>query len=62
MEQEKKYLLNLDVVISRFYKDYTLGEISKEKYRKMTADFEAEQERLKLEIETTEQWVDKWQS
>ena len=33
--------------------DYALGEISKEKYKKMTADYEAEQERLKLEIEAT---------
>ena len=43
----------LDVVMSRLYEDYALGEISKEKYKKMTADYEAEQERLKLEIEAT---------
>ena len=35
------------------YEDYALGEISKERYKKMTADYEAEQERLKLEIEAT---------
>ena len=57
MEQAKKRLATLDVVISRLYEDYALGEISKEKYKKMTADYEAEQERLKLEIETTEEWV-----
>ena len=39
--------------MSRLYEDYALGEISKEKYKKMTADYEAEQERLKLEIEAT---------
>ena len=50
-------LATLDVVMSRLYEDYVLGEISKEKYKKMTADYEAEQERLKLEIETTEEWV-----
>ena len=36
--------------------------ISKEKYKKMTADYEAEQERLKLEIETTEEWVEQRQA
>lgn len=39
--------------MSRLYEDYALGEISKEKYKKMTADYEAEQEWLKLEIEAT---------
>ena len=57
MELAKKRLATLDVVMSRLYEDYALGEISKEKYKKMTADYEAEQERLKLEIETTEEWV-----
>ena len=28
----------------------------------MTADYEAEQERLKLEIETTEEWVEQRQT
>ena len=53
MEQAKKRLATLDVVMSRLYEDYVLGEISKEKYKKMTADYEAEQERLKLENEAT---------
>ena len=62
MEQAKKRLATLDVVMSRLYEDYALGEISKEKYKKMTADYEAEQERLKLEIETTEEWVEQRQA
>ena len=53
MEQAKKRLATLDVVMSRLYEDYALGEISKEKYKKMTDDYEAEQERLKLENEAT---------
>ena len=53
MEQAKKRLATLDVVMSRLYEDYAFGEISKEKYKKMTADYEAEQERLKLENEAT---------
>ena len=35
-----------------------LGDLSKERYKKMTADYEAEQERLKLEIEVTEEWLE----
>ena len=62
MEQAKKRLANLDVVMSRLYEDYALGEISKEKYKKMISDYEAEQERLKLEIETTEEWVEQRQA
>ena len=42
MEQAKKRLASLDVVMSRLYEDYAFGEISKEKYKKMTADYEAE--------------------
>lgn len=62
VEQAKKRLATLDVVMSRLYEDYALGEISKEKYKKMTADYEAKQERLKLEIETTEEWVEQRQA
>ena len=62
VEQARKRLANLDVVMSRLYEDYALGEIGKEKYKKMTADYEAEQERLKLEIETTEEWVEQRQT
>ena len=62
VEQAKKRLATLDVVMSRLYEDYALGEISKEKYKKMTSDYEAEQERLKLEIETAEEWVEQRQA
>lgn len=62
VEQARKRLANLDVVMFRLYKDYALGKISKEKYKKMTADYEAEQGRLKLEIETTEEWDEQWQT
>ncbi len=52
MEQAKKRLANLDVIIFRLYEDFALGEISKDKYKKISTDYEAEQERLKFEIET----------
>ena len=45
------------MLISRCYEDSVLGNLSMERYKKMSADYEAEQERLKLEIEVTEEWV-----
>ena len=58
LEQAKKRLSNLDVIISRLYEDYILGNLSQDRYKKMAADYEAEQERLKLEIEVIEEWVE----
>ncbi len=59
--QAKKRLGDLDVIITRLYEDSVLGNLSIERYKKMSADYEAEQERLKLEIEVTEEWVEKQQ-
>lgn len=58
VEQAKKRLADLDVLLSRLYEDFVLGDLNKERYKKMTADYEAEQERLKLEIEVTEEWLE----
>ena len=58
VEQARKRLADLDVLLSRLYEDFVLGDLSKERYKKMTADYEAEQERLKLEIEVTEEWLE----
>ncbi len=58
VEQDKKRLADLDVLLSRLYEDFVLSDLSKERYKKMTADYEAEQERLKLEIEVTEEWLE----
>ena len=58
LEQAKKRLSDLDVIISRLYEDYVLGNLSQDRYKKMSADYEAEQERLKLEIEVVEEWVE----
>ena len=57
VEQAKKRLASLDVIISRLYEDFALGEISKDRYKKMSADYEKEQERLRLEIDVIEEWV-----
>ena len=58
VEQAKKRLSDLDVIISWLYEDYVLGNLSQDRYKKMSADYEAEQERLKLEIEVIEEWVE----
>ena len=58
VEQAKKRLADLDVIISRLYEDHVLGELSKDRYQKMSADYEEEQERLKLEIDVIEEWVE----
>ena len=58
VEQAKKRLASLDVIISRLYEDFALGEISKDRYKKMSADYEEEQERLRLEIGVIEEWVE----
>ncbi len=58
VEQAKKRLADLDVLLSRLYEDFVLGDLNKERYKKTTADYEAEQERLKLEIEVTEEWLE----
>ena len=58
VEQAKKRLASLDVIISRLYEDFALGEISKDRYKKMSADYEKEQERLRFEIDVIEEWVE----
>ena len=42
----------------RLYEDYVLGNLNQDRYRKMSADYEAEQERIKLESEVIEEWVE----
>ncbi|MCI9057520.1 MAG: DUF4368 domain-containing protein [Oscillospiraceae bacterium] len=40
-------------------RDVVLGDLSRERYQKMSEGYEAEQERLKLEIAVTEEWVER---
>ena len=61
VEQAKKRLSDLEIINRKLYEDYALGHISLELYKKMSADYEAETERLKLEIEVTEEWVEQQQ-
>ncbi len=57
LEQAKKRLADLDVIISRL-RGLCSWKLNQDRYRKMSADYEAEQERLKLEIEVIEEWVE----
>ena len=61
LAQAKKRLADVDRLMTRLYEDHVLGDLSDERYRKMTADYEAEQERLKTEIAVTEEWIDRQQ-
>ena len=58
LEKAKKRLADLDVLIARCYEDSVLGNLSMERYKKLSQDYEAEQERLRLEIDVTEEWVE----
>ena len=37
LEQAKKRLADLDVIIARLYEDYVLGNLNQDRYRKMSA-------------------------
>ena len=58
LEKAKKRIADLDTLISRCYEDTVLGHLSRERYEKMTQGYEEEQERLKAEVETLEEWVE----
>ncbi len=58
LEKEKKRIADLDTLISRCYEDTVLGHLSRERYEKMTQGYEEEQERLKAEVDTLEEWVE----
>lgn len=47
-----------ELVKDKDYEDHVLGNLSLERYKKMSADYEAEQERLKLEIEVIGEQVE----
>lgn len=58
LEQSKKRLSDLDVIMSKLYEDHALGNLSADRYKKMFTDYEAEQKQLELEISVTEDWVE----
>ncbi|WP_249311479.1 recombinase family protein [Congzhengia minquanensis] len=54
----KKRCADLDILISHLYEDFVLGNLPMERYRKMSAEYEAEQKRLQDEIAIREGWVE----
>jgi DNA invertase Pin-like site-specific DNA recombinase len=61
LKQAKKRLDDLDRLIQRLYEDQVLGNLSMERYKKMSAGYESEQEQLRLEIADLEGWVNQQQ-
>lgn len=57
LTQARKRFDELDVLITRGYEDAVLGNLSMERYKKMAEGYEAEQDRLRLEIIALEEWV-----
>ncbi|NBH79522.1 DUF4368 domain-containing protein [Clostridiaceae bacterium] len=57
LTQAKKRLADIDVLMTRIYEDMVLGNLSRERYQKMTEGYEAEQANLNNEIIGLEDWV-----
>lgn len=55
MTQIRKRLTDLDTLQSRIYEDSVLGNLSRERWQKMSHDYDAEQERLQIELEVLEE-------
>ena len=58
VEAAKKRYADLDILISRLYEDSVLGNLSMERYKKLSAEYEAEQKQLQDEIAIREGWVE----
>ena len=58
LEKAKKRIEDLDKLISQCYEDAVLGNLSHERYVKMTQGYEEEQKLLITEADTLEKWVE----
>lgn len=58
LAQAQKRLADVEKLMTRLYEDHVLGSLPEDRYQKMTADYEAEQERLKTEIMALEEWIE----
>lgn len=58
LAQAQKRLADIDKLITRLYEDHVLGSLPEDRYQKMTADYEAEQENLRTEITVLEEWIE----
>lgn len=57
LAQAKKRLADIDVLMTHIYEDMALGNLSRERYRKMAESYEAEQVSLSNEIIDLEAWI-----
>ena len=57
MAQAKKRLADLDKLERKVYEDYALGDLPKERYQRLSADYESERESLTNEIACLEDWI-----
>ena len=57
IEQHKKRISDIDVIIEKLYEDHALGDLSAERFAKMSAKYEAEQKQLEQEITACEQKI-----
>ena len=57
LAQAKKRLADIDILMTRIYEDMVLGNLSQERYQKMSEGYEAEQASLNNEIIGLEGWV-----
>ncbi len=55
--QIRKRIADIDTLQTRIYEDSVLGNLPRERLQKMSRDYDAEQERLKLELEVLEESV-----
>ena len=58
LAQAKKRLADVEKLMTRLYEDHVLGSLPEERYQKMTADYEEEQENLRAEIMALEEWIE----
>ena len=58
LAQAKKRLTDVEKLMTRLYEDHVLGSLPEERYQKMTADYEEEQENLRTEIMALEEWIE----
>ena len=59
IEQHKKRISDIDVIIEKLYEDHALGDLSAERFAKMSTKYEAEQRNLQQEIDECEQVIAK---
>lgn len=58
LAQAQKRLSDVEKLMTRLYEDRVLGSLPEERYQRMTANYEAEHERLRTEIMALSEWIE----